>query len=104
MTKIKNFKSRTRCIYHCFVLCLYSLKDSASVQWGVWCGAAEVLNGPKAFFARMEDFCFVLSMMCRLDAEHTENMPYVGHLLYSDYSEKIRYHISANGDVLKTFR
>ncbi len=43
-------------------------------------------------------------MMCRLDAEHTENMPYVGHLLYSDYNEKIRYHISANGDVLKTFR
>lgn len=48
-TKIKNFKSRTRCIYQCFILCLYSLNDSASVQWGVWCGAAEVLNGPKAF-------------------------------------------------------
>lgn len=29
--------------------------------------------------------CFVLSMMCLLDAEHTENMPNVGHLLYSDY-------------------
>ncbi len=53
------------------------------------CGVElEVLYGPKAFFARMEDSCFVLSMMCRLDAEHTENMPNVGHLLYSDYNEK----------------
>jgi len=27
-----NFKSQSRCIYQCFILCLYSLNDSASVQ------------------------------------------------------------------------
>lgn len=49
----------------------------------MWSGGSALW--PRSIFARMEDSCFVLSMMCRLDAEHTENMPNVGHLLYSDY-------------------
>lgn len=51
----------------------------------------------QSIFARMGDYdFFVLSMVFRLDAEHIENMPNVGRLLYYEKS-----HITANGDILK---
>lgn len=53
---------------------------------------------PKAFLHDWEIMFFVLSMVFRLDAEHIENMPNVGRLLYYQKS-----HIAANGDIKKNF-
>lgn len=77
----------------CSILCLYSLKEymvSVQVKYmELWTTREEVLSHPRHFFflfsfpfffARVEVFtlCFVLSMVLRLDAEHTENKPNVG--------------------------
>lgn len=47
----------------------------------------EVLSRPKHFLHEWKffSFCFVLSMVLRLDAEHIENKPNVGRLLFRVY-------------------
>lgn len=82
---VEELMSRTgRVCYALFYVCTIALKNIwFPCKWSIWnYGQPEkkCFHAQRHFFARVEVFtlCFVLSMVLRLDAEHTENEPNVG--------------------------
>lgn len=73
-----------RVCYALFYVCIALKNIWFPFKWnrlyGIMDTREEVFSRPRHFFARVEVFtlCFVLSVVLRLDAEHTENKPNVG--------------------------